>query len=122
MTTKAATSLALTVNELLTNAIKHAGRARAEGSPVPDRTLICITMARTEADVRVVVQDNGPGFPDGFDAVLQANIGLQLIQTLVEYDLQGTVEFGNTVHPSDSTRTHGASVEILFPISICANV
>jgi two-component sensor histidine kinase len=94
------TSLALVVNEVALNALKHCG----EG--------VCHIQVTSDCDTergwaRLALQDNGPGFPPGFDPDLDANIGIQLVTTLVRNDLNGTVSF---------TNGEGACVEIAFPL------
>jgi PAS domain S-box-containing protein len=77
------TSLALVINELISNAIKH-GRGRVE-----------IVVTQLPTGTSVTVCDDGPGFPDDFDSVAAANTGLELVDSLVKWDLAGRVEYGN---------------------------
>jgi PAS domain S-box-containing protein len=98
--TKAATSLALAVNELLTNAAKHRRPDEAVGP-------ITVTLRQESGCARVTVSDSGPGFPQDFELVRDASIGLQIVQALVEFDLGGTIACRNT--PT------GAQVQIVFP-------
>jgi two-component sensor histidine kinase len=35
------------------------------------------------------VEDDGPGLPPDFDPAVQASVGLQIVQMLVESDLRG---------------------------------
>ena len=65
----------LIVNELVTNAIKHA-RPR-NGPPV-----VKVRMRVTEDGTELVVSDNGPGLPLEFDAAAGSSLGLKLVQTL----------------------------------------
>ena len=113
MPTSLATSLALVVNELLTNAVKHQGK-RSEGLLI--ESSITVRMARRATDVVVFVSDNGPGFPPGFDPAMDANIGLQVVETLVAHDLSGRVVFGNTTEENGG-QVKGALVEVAFPLS-----
>ena len=92
---KQATSLALIVAELISNALKH-GQGWVE-----------VTLEeRAGANVLEVCND-GPGFPADFDPQTSANTGLTLIDTLVRYDLKGTVQFENF--------DRGARVRVSFP-------
>ncbi len=77
------TSLALVINELISNAIKHG------------KGLVEIVVADEDDHVAVTVCDDGPGFPADFDPKVAANTGLELIQSLVEWDLRGEVVFAN---------------------------
>lgn len=106
MPTKAATSLALAVNELLTNAAKH--NTTSETDEESRHDAIEVSLWREEETVHVAVQDHGPGFPPQFDPVLDANIGLQLVHTLVQHDLRGAVTFTNR---DDANRNEANSHE-----------
>lgn len=92
------TSLAVLINELVSNAIKH-----GEGE-------ISILFAAVDGFGCLEVQDNGPGFPDGFDPKIAANTGLELIESLATWDLRGTTRYGN--RPQG-----GARVVVQFPLS-----
>lgn len=120
MSTRTATSLALLVNELLTNAVKHQfpllnGSYPDDLSP----TDIQVTLQQKEDYISLTVEDKGPGFPPDFDPVLHANIGLQLVHTLAEHDLHGTIQFRNRTDRDTPAAILGASVEVCFPASAC---
>jgi PAS domain S-box-containing protein len=74
----------LIINELVSNAVKHAFPPGAKGE---------ITIAiETEEDRAVVtVSDNGVGFPPQLDFRKTESLGLQLVTELVE-QLEGTIE------------------------------
>jgi signal transduction protein with GAF and PtsI domain len=76
-----ATALALAVNELVQNAIKHAFVGRRQGA-------IAISLAKSWDRLTVEVQDDGVGLPSG-SAARPSHLGLQIVQTLVEEDLKG---------------------------------
>lgn len=80
---KAATSPALLTNEAVSDGIKHGGG------------LIEVTLEIQDQQMRLEICDNGPGFPPDFDAVRAANTGLELLLTLTQMDLRGTVQFSN---------------------------
>ena len=92
---KQATAVALITNELLLNSGKH-GATEAR-----------VIMKTTGSVARLRVSDNGPGFPSDFDAALNANLGLALVDTLARHDLQGHILFDNDP---------GARVEVTFPL------
>jgi PAS domain S-box-containing protein len=74
----------LTVNELVTNAFKHA---------FPDDRHGTITLglaADGEDDIVLTVADDGVGLPAGFEMKQVKSLGLQLVPLLVE-QLQGTL-------------------------------
>ena len=75
----------LIVNELVTNAVKHA-RPRS-GPPV-----VKVRMRVTGDGTELVVSDNGPGLPPEFDAMTGASLGLKLVQSLTA-QLDGRLEF-----------------------------
>lgn len=90
------TALALVINELISNAIKH-GKGNVE-----------IVVAQEGKQTTITVCDDGSGFPADFDPKVAANTGLELIRSLVQWDLAGKVEFGN--QPEG-----GAQVTVSFP-------
>ena len=92
------TSLALVINELISNAIKH-GKKRVQ-----------IIVAQEDNGITVTVCDDGLGFPADFDPVKAANTGLELIESLVKWDLAGQVEYTN--QPEG-----GAQVTLTLPTS-----
>ncbi len=74
----------LILNELISNALKHAYPNGAAG--MVDIRLRC------EGDrVELTVSDNGIGLPEGFDPHVQGNLGLELVRTLVD-QLDGRIE------------------------------
>jgi PAS domain S-box-containing protein len=66
----------LLLNELITNALKHAFKDRRSGT-------VRVELTRLEGDrIRLVVMDNGVGLPDGFNMATSQSLGLQLVSTL----------------------------------------
>ncbi len=89
-------SIALIVNELLTNAVKHAnGKVR-------------ITLSAQEGNLSLEVYDDGPGFPEGFQANRSATAGLELVEQLTRLDLRGAVRYANLPQG-------GSCVTVIFP-------
>jgi PAS domain S-box-containing protein len=75
----------LIVNELVSNALKHAFPDGRAGE-------INIAFDRAGAEqYHLRVSDNGVGFPDGFDFRQSNSLGLQLVHTLID-QLDGTLE------------------------------
>ncbi len=94
---KKVTSLILLTSELVSNAIKH-----GEGT-------IEVSFDVQNLTATLVVEDDGPGFPEDFDPLLAANTGLGLIQSFAEFDLRGHLRFEN--------RTEGGGrVVVTFPL------
>ena len=79
---RAATALAVVVNELTQNSLEHAFVGRAAGQ-------IDISLARTPDALMILVRDDGVGLPDE----LERNLGLEITETLVADDLHGELQF-----------------------------
>jgi PAS domain S-box-containing protein len=74
----------LLVNELVTNAIKHAFAGRDSGH-------INLIMERQEQNAILTVSDNGVGLPDGCRPSMGGSLGFRLIPGLVD-QMNGTLE------------------------------
>ena len=74
----------LIINELVTNAIKYAFTGSAQGE-------IRIELAETGHGIRLLVKDNGIGFPPELNFRDTETLGLQLVTMLVK-QLDGTIE------------------------------
>lgn len=78
-----ATPLAMVLTELVQNAVEHAYAGRSGDVRVA---------ARRAADrLDVTVADDGHGLPAGFDLAGSDRLGLQIVRTLVEGELRGTL-------------------------------
>ena len=93
---RAATSLALVVNELLQNALEHAFVNRARGKVV-------ITLTHNPREFLVTVADDGVGLP----SKITSSLGLEIVETLVRDDLKGKIKFKRS--------EHGTQVDIVMP-------
>jgi PAS domain S-box-containing protein len=80
----------LLINELVSNALKHAFPDRDRGSEREIR----VTLQREGAEVALVVSDNGVGLPSGFECPSEDTLGMFLIETFVE-QLGGKIEWRN---------------------------
>jgi PAS domain S-box-containing protein len=89
----------LLLNELVSNAYKHAFRSGAGGE-------LRIALDRDNGFMRLRVSDTGVGLPGDFNERPLATLGLQLVRMLTK-QLGGTVMF-------ESTR--GTSVDVLVPL------
>ncbi len=98
VTPKQANSLALVINELVTNAAKHA---------LPERhtTYISVRIVPEGDTVLFEFRDDGPGYPEEVLQLETRNVGLYLMQTLVHHDLDGELALHND---------HGAVTTIRF--------
>jgi two-component sensor histidine kinase len=95
----------LILNELITNALKHAfpgdrhGEIRVEFRQVAAHSVV------------LAVSDDGVGMTRELDLATSASLGMQLVFTLVE-QLDGTIEV---------VRSHGMRFRITFPVEIEAH-
>jgi len=85
---KQATALALVMNELIVNALEHAFHDGQIGQ-------LAILLSQEDALVSVTIMDNGRGLPGDFDLAKSRGLGLQIVRTLVEKDLDGTLRLEN---------------------------
>ncbi|MCE5204089.1 MAG: histidine kinase N-terminal domain-containing protein [Coriobacteriales bacterium] len=95
-----ATSLALVCAELVHNAIEHGVADRPSGR-------VTVAMRQLPDELHLVVRDDGAGLPETFDPESSANLGLAIVKTVVEDDLQGTLAF---------SRARGATVTVRVPL------
>lgn len=75
--------IGIIVNELITNAMKHAFAGRNEGT-------LTITAAKKDNRVTISIRDNGTGLPESVDIERSGGFGLQLTGLLAK-QLQGTM-------------------------------
>jgi PAS domain S-box-containing protein len=76
----------LIINEMVSNSLKHAFPENRKGE-------IRITLQKTENDdILMKVKDNGIGISDDLDFRNTKSLGLQLVSTLAESQLQGKIE------------------------------
>jgi two-component sensor histidine kinase len=90
----------LIINELISNALKHAFPNGTDG-------LIEVEMGRDGEWLHLSVKDDGVGFPKGVDFRSTSSLGLQLVNSLAS-QLDGTVELLNGT---------GTTFTITFPAS-----
>jgi PAS domain S-box-containing protein len=77
--------LGLVINELISNAMKYAF--------LDDRTgEISVSMQRHDKELELIVMDNGIGMPKGLDWKNSKSLGLKLVRTLAENQLDGSIE------------------------------
>ncbi len=90
---------ALVVNEILSNAYKHAFKGKKHGN-------LNIYASSGDGRIRIVVRDDGVGIPDGMDVYKTTSLGLKLIRSLVQ-QLNGSATI-------DGKR--GTEVTVEFPL------
>jgi two-component sensor histidine kinase len=85
---KIATPLSLIITELVANAIEH-GLATSG-------THVHVVFSRTGSSCSVKIEDDGAGLPEDFDMQSSANLGLQIVKTLTESELNGSLEISRS--------------------------
>lgn len=90
----------LMLNELISNALEY-------GRDSDDRTHIEVSLTEDDGEVVLEVADNGEGFPSSFDIEDSDTLGMDVVKSLAEYELQGTLEIENN---------DGARVTVTFPL------
>ncbi len=96
----AAIPCGLIINELVTNALKHAFAAGKKGR------ITIVIARRNSTHIALTVQDDGRGLPKGFSAPQSSSLGLTLVNALVE-QLKGTLTIGGK---------RGSTFSVTFPI------
>jgi len=92
---------ALAVNEILSNAYKHAFIGRKHGK-------IEVSAVQEDGHIGITVHDDGVGLPENFEFHRENSLGLKLIRTLVQHQLRGSIRFENR---------HGTEIRIQFPLA-----
>ncbi len=82
----------LILNELVTNALKHAYVDRTQGE-------VIIRLEKQDQQVHLSIEDNGQGIPNGFDADKSESLGIRLVSILTK-QIGGEL----TVQKSDPTK------------------
>ncbi|TVR55153.1 MAG: hypothetical protein EA426_15740 [Spirochaetaceae bacterium] len=82
---KRLTSLGIIMNELITNSMKYAFKGREQGR-------LSVGVKRADTRVIVIVEDDGPGFPETFNTDGAAGFGMSMVTALAQ-QLDGTVRF-----------------------------
>jgi two-component sensor histidine kinase len=90
--------LALIVNELVSNALKHAFKEGKGGK-------IDLSLRQESEELVLRVQDNGPGLPENFSMETHSHVGLDVVRILAERDLDGAFTL---------TSRHGVRAEVRF--------
>jgi len=91
---------ALVVNEILSNAYKHAFKGRKKGT-------IEIFAVQKNGKIQLIVRDDGVGMPVNFDISRSNSLGLKLIRTLVQHQLKGSLKINSR---------QGTEIIVEFPL------
>ena len=84
MSAERATPLVLVLTELVQNAFEHA-------YPAPRQGVVLVKVERSAKWLDVVVSDDGVGLPKGFSLERTNRLGLQIVRTLVDSELRGSL-------------------------------
>ena len=84
-----ASPLGLTINELISNSLKYAFPDEKEGE-------INVSMKKQDKEIELIVMDDGVGIPEELDWKNSKSLGLKLVRTLVENQLDGSIDLDNT--------------------------
>lgn len=96
-----ATSIALILNELLQNIIEHAFEGRTDGR-------LQVSFTENTMDYCLSIVDDGVGLPPDFEPGQGRSLGLKIIKTLAESDLQGRFILQNRLEG-------GAEAKVIIP-------
>jgi two-component sensor histidine kinase len=99
---KQATILALLINELVANAVRHGFADRDYGT-------VTITAREKNGDAIIEICNDGEAICEDFDPAGSHGLGMRIVQRLVSADLHGTFHIG----PSDC----GSIAVITFPLA-----
>lgn len=94
-----ATNIAIIINELVTNSLKHGFRDRLMG-----RIKLKVKKGPNN-HIIMEFSDNGNGFPSDFDINRNSNLGLRIVTDIIKEDLDGTIQI---------ISNNGATVLITF--------
>jgi PAS domain S-box-containing protein len=86
-----AVPLGLIMNELITNALKHAFPSHFQGQK---KMWVSIKVSKTNR-INIIVKDNGVGIPLGAQKDVRESLGLKLVYSLVEDQLEGKLDLVN---------------------------
>jgi len=91
---------ALMVNEILTNAYKHAFKGREHGT-------IEISAFQENGNMTISIRDDGIGISSDLDTAHTPSLGFKLIRALIQFQLKGSFTINNN---------NGTEVVVKFPI------
>ncbi len=92
----------LIVNELVSNSLKHGFPSSRKGNG-----RIEVSLRSLGKNIELIVNDNGIGFPAGFDYKGSTSLGLRLVKILTEGQLSGKLDVKNK---------EGTFVKIIIPL------
>ncbi|BFL44831.1 histidine kinase dimerization/phosphoacceptor domain -containing protein [Lactonifactor longoviformis] len=97
-----AVSVALVINELVCNSVKHNAVHRGERFEIT----IAIRRLREEHGIQILCKDNGIGFPGEMSKTEGTGIGQMIVESVIVLEFEGTIERYND---------GGANIKIVIP-------
>jgi PAS domain S-box-containing protein len=85
---KQASPIGLIINELISNSLKYAFPNERKGK-------IDVSMKKIDNELELILKDDGVGMPDDLDWKNSSTLGLKLVRTLVENQLDGSIDMEN---------------------------
>ena len=92
-----ATPLALVITELIHNALEHGLSLQGSG--------LQMMIERSSKDCIIEISDDGVGLPSDFDFNTSSNLGLQIVKTLTENELKGSIELKSSENATTAKLT-----------------
>ncbi len=107
-----ATPLVMVLAELVQNAIEHAFPGGRPGK-------VELEVERSARWLDVVIRDNGRGLPSGFSLERSDGLGLQIVRTLVESELRGSLSLRGLRGEAEESggRRAGTEAALRIPLS-----
>ncbi len=110
--------LALIIHELVSNSFRHGASrgtrdphaAKAPGDEEGAPLVVSASIRTVENEIQIVVEDNGRGLPPGFQLGKDRNLGLSVVELLVQRDLEGQFSITDVASLSVSERGVRAQV------------
>jgi two-component system, sensor histidine kinase PdtaS len=125
-----ATPLAVTVAELLQNAVEHGfgadtdgdgdeetSPAKVDGEGTAVMGHVVVTMINSGDELTVSVQDDGVGLPEGFDIEQTTSLGLSIVRDLVVSQLEGHIAMASVPEADGGGTRVVVSVPVRAPVS-----
>ena len=76
------------INELILNSIEHGFLGKSCGK-------IGLKISQSDEAYIIELYDNGNGLPEGFSDLPTKSLGLQIVRTLIEGDMNGSFDLYN---------------------------
>ena len=96
-----AVPLSLVMNELISNAFKHAFKDSEKGE-------VKISLSKSGKNVSLLIRDNGSGIPEKIDFYKTNSLGLKMVRRIIKEQLNGKIQFKNN---------QGAEFRIKFDVN-----